>query len=95
MPTKEDEEAMNLYRSIMEEVMVRAFGINIAISAPSPLPIPLIREFCFLQLRMLCELVALGCLVAHGDITKGKYFQKAYKADDILVAPVIDHDGNF
>ena len=28
----------------------------------------LTREFCALQLRMLCELIALGCLVAHGDI---------------------------
>ena len=34
---------------------------------------------------MLRELIALGCLVAHGDITKTKYFQRdAYKADDIM-----------
>jgi hypothetical protein len=33
---------------------------------------------------MVCELVALGCLVAHGDIANTKYLQKAYKADDIL-----------
>jgi hypothetical protein len=35
---------------------------------------------------MLCELIALGCFVAHGDIeaTKASSFQKAYKADDIL-----------
>jgi hypothetical protein len=34
---------------------------------------------------MLCELAALGCLVAHGDITQTRYFRKeAYKADDIL-----------
>jgi hypothetical protein len=34
---------------------------------------------------MLCELIALGCLIAHGDVTNTNYFQnKAYKADDIL-----------
>jgi hypothetical protein len=33
---------------------------------------------------MLCEVVALGCLVAHGDTTATRRLQKAYKADDIL-----------
>jgi hypothetical protein len=84
MPTKSDEAAKDLYHSIMVEVMIRVHSVNIATKTPTPIPQPLIREYCFLQLRMLCELIALGCLVAHGDITKTKYFQKAYKADDIL-----------
>jgi hypothetical protein len=25
-------------------------------------------ELCFLQLRMMCELIALGCLLVHGDV---------------------------
>lgn len=84
MPTKADEAAQELYHSIMEEVMIRAYSVNSACKSSAGIPQPLIREYCFLQLRMLCELIALGCLVAHGDITKTKYFQKAYKADDIL-----------
>lgn len=70
----------------MEEVKARAASINTITNSPNGLPSPLVREFCFLQLRMLCELIALGCLVAHGDIeaTKASSFQKAYKADDIL-----------
>jgi hypothetical protein len=84
MPTKSDEAAKDLYHSIMVEVMIRVYSLNSATMTPTPIPQPLIREYCFLQLRMLCELIALGCLVAHGDITKTKYFQKAYKADDIL-----------
>jgi hypothetical protein len=50
---------MHVYRSIIEEVMVRAFSINGATNKPSPIPPALIREYCFLQLRMLYELVAL------------------------------------
>jgi len=85
MPTKSDEAAKDVYQSIMVEVMIRSYSINSATKIPTPIPQSLIREYCFLQLRMLCELIALGCLVAHGDITKTKYFQKdAYKPDDIL-----------
>src|ERR1700722_12742109 len=84
MPTQRDEAARTLYQSIMGEVFIRAYSINTATHTPTIIPQPLIREYCYLQLRMLCELIALGCLVAHGDITKTKYFQKAYKADDIL-----------
>ncbi len=70
----------------MEEVKVRAFSINNATHIPNGLPPPLVREYCFLQLRMLCELVALGCLVAHSDIkeTQTKSFQKTWGADEIL-----------
>jgi hypothetical protein len=85
MASKSDEAALALYVNIMEEVKGRAFGINTITQSQIAIGPPLIREYCFLQLRMLCELIALGCLVAHGDITKTKYFQRdAYKADDIL-----------
>jgi hypothetical protein len=85
MPTKSDEAALALYISVMEEVKARSFSINTITQSAIALGPPLIREYCFLQLRMLCELIALGCLVAHGDITKTKYFQRdAYKADDIM-----------
>lgn len=86
MANESDEAALALYLSIMEEVKVRFFSMNTAMNVPNDLPPPLIREYCFLQLRMLCELIAIGCLVAHGDIeeTQTNSFQKARKADDIL-----------
>ncbi len=85
MATKSDEAALALYIRLMEEVKGRAFTINTITQSSMAIGPPLIREYCFLQLRMLCELIALGCLIAHGDITKTRYFQKdAYKADDIL-----------
>lgn len=33
---------------------------------------------------MICELIALGCLVAHGDISKSKRLQKAWDANAII-----------
>jgi hypothetical protein len=46
-------------------------------------------ELCFLEFRMICELIAIGCLVAHGDIkaTKTKKLQNdTYNAHDIIRA---------
>jgi hypothetical protein len=46
----------------------------------------ILGELCFLQLRMMCELIALGCLLVHGDIpaTRTSRMQKAYAADWII-----------
>lgn len=86
MPTQADLEASRLYAAIMREAKFRALSINSMVGPGQVLPVPLLREFCFLQLRMLCELIALGCLVAHGDIkeTRSKALRKAYRAGDIV-----------
>jgi hypothetical protein len=86
MPTQADLDAANVYTSIMEEAKFRALSINTLTNSGYALPVPLQREYCFLQLRMLCELIALGCLVAHGDIeeTKSSALQKAYHAGEII-----------
>lgn len=86
MASKADLEAVSLYTALMEETKARALSINTLTNAPHGLPPPLVREYSFLQLRMICELIALGCLVAHGDLgaAKSKALQKAYKADEIL-----------
>lgn len=86
MPTQADLDAINVYASIMEEAKLRVLSINTLTGSGSALPVPLQREYCFLQLRMLCELIALGCLVAHGDMeeTKSSALQKAYRAGEIV-----------
>ncbi len=68
MTTKRQIEAINLYANLMSEVKVRMASIETICNNQNGLPGPLVREFCFLQLRMICELIALGCLTAHGDI---------------------------
>jgi hypothetical protein len=66
--TAKQNDSINLYAAIMEEAKLRLNSIDMALGGATILPHQLVREFCFLQLRMLCELIALGCLTAHGDI---------------------------
>ena len=68
----------------MEEVKIRLDALNYALSANVALPPQIIRECCFLQLRLLCELIALGCLVAHGDIEATTRLRKEYAAGRII-----------
>lgn len=75
-----------LYANLMGEVKVRFLAITKLLNEPLGFPPPITREFCFLQLRILCELIALSCLVAHGDITflQPHKLGKSYSADEIL-----------
>lgn len=70
----------------MDEVKVRLDCISTTCNGRGDYPSPVIREFCFLQLRMLCELVAISCLVAHGDMKslQSHSVGKAYSADEII-----------
>ena len=86
MATPADLTVSEIYRDLVKEVIIRAFSINTITGAQVGLHPLLIREYCFLQLRMMCELIALGCLLCHGDIeaTKARKLQKAYVPADIL-----------
>jgi hypothetical protein len=77
------EEAMDAYSILMHEAKRRLLAMDTALAGRTGLPNGTICEFCFLQLRMLCELIALGCLTAHGDLGTGK-LKEEYKADKII-----------
>jgi hypothetical protein len=70
----------------MEEIKQRKAVITNVLSLRVPLPKIIAFELCFLQLRMTCELIALGCLVAHGDLSavKSKHLKKAYNPNEII-----------
>jgi hypothetical protein len=76
--------AMKLYRDIMVEVKVRIEIIDTALSNQINIPGPAVRELCFLQLRMICELIAFGCVIAHGDIAEASKLKKEYSAGAIM-----------
>src|SRR3981081_1016837 len=88
MITKDQQSAMNIYSGLMDEMKIRLDAVEFAISGLLQFHPIIHREFSYLQLRMICELIALGCLVAHGDIpaTKSKTLRRAWSADEIFKA---------
>src|SRR5262245_58960282 len=76
-------EALNDYSALMLEAKHRLLAMDAALGGRTGLPHGAICEFGFLQLRMLCELIAIGCLTAHGDLETGK-LKKTYEADKII-----------
>ena len=43
-----------------------------------------VTEFCFLQYRFICELIALGCIAIHTDIEQPKKLQKMWNAEEVM-----------
>jgi hypothetical protein len=82
--TAKQRDALDLYCKVMEETKVRLSWIDLALKGNTQLPDVAKRDFCFLQLRMICELIALGCLIAHGDIARTTAIRKEYAADKIV-----------
>jgi hypothetical protein len=82
----QQQDAINRYAALLEEAKLRLSSIAGAIGGSTGLPGPLVQEFSYLQLRMLCELIALGCLTAHGEIaeTQVAKLQKEWSADRIV-----------
>jgi hypothetical protein len=64
---KTQEERVRVYLRIMEEIKSRLHLIDVV--KKSDLPFPHAREICTLQLRHICELIAIGCLAAQGRLT--------------------------
>ena len=88
MVTKDDLNALETYQALMIEAKARAMSINTLVNDQRGIPSPLVREYGFLQIRMLCEIIALGCLVAHGDLVSRSPSQlkKAYSPGEIIAA---------
>lgn len=97
MVTQDDLSALETYCSLMIEAKARALSINSLANDQRGIPSPLVREYGFLQIRMLCETIALGCLVAHGDLVKKspKKLAEAYKPGEIISALDLLHDDFF
>lgn len=74
----------------MRQLKRRIGGINAALDRAaldkSGLYAALELEFCYLQIRLSIELIALSTLIAHNEIEafRTKDFMKAWHADDLL-----------
>lgn len=72
----------------MEEIRARLDAVESLYNSATKIPGRVAIESCVLQLRLICESISLGCLVAHGDLKeiKSSRLQKAYEADFIIKA---------
>jgi hypothetical protein len=84
--TKQHREAISAQVRLLDEAAVRIAAINSVLAQDQSWHPSLSVEFSYFQLRMLCETVALSCLVAHGDIeaTRTSKLQNGYAADNII-----------
>jgi hypothetical protein len=80
-----NDKTMEVYRNLLVEIKYRVGAIDAILQKQIPLRAKIAEELCYLQLRMVCELVAIGCLVIHREmgLLKTDLF-KTYKADWIM-----------
>jgi hypothetical protein len=79
------DQAMNTYRGLMTEIKFRTDAIEGVLRTDiGPKRAKIAEEFCFLQLRMICEAIAIACLVLHGNLKPKADLFKTYKADWIM-----------
>ena len=72
-----------IYLDLMDEARLRIHAIRDAIDRRNAWVPRLLQEFTWLQLRMLCEVIAAGCLVAHGEVHE-RAILKSWRAPDII-----------
>lgn len=84
--TNEERKILDDYTALMREVRERLQRAQALIHEPQAFPEGMVKEFCYLQIRMICELIALGCLIAHGGLkgAQTNYLRKTYAADKIV-----------
>jgi hypothetical protein len=76
---------MAFYSELRTEIKVRAISI-LSFTRDNSVPAQIVYESSYLQLRMICELIAIACLVVHGDIpaTKSRKMMYTWQADKII-----------
>ena len=70
----------------MQEIKERLYTIDEVLSGRTALHGPLAHEFCFLQLRIICECIAYACVIAHAYLKElqAPKFQKEWSADELM-----------
>jgi hypothetical protein len=70
----------------MQEIKERLYTIEDVLCGRTALHGPLAHEFCFLQLRIICECISYACVIAHAYLNElqAPKFQKARSADVLM-----------
>lgn len=86
MSKKPSVTTLDLYCGLMEEIKIRVKSISTVLTGQMAPPFPgaIAREHCFVQLRMICEVLAIGCVVIHNQTSAVNAFEKLWNAKDIM-----------
>ena len=81
----------------MYELVVRIDLVAHACEGRLNLAPPYAREYCYLQFRRMCELIALGCLQLHGDLPSARSggVAKEWHAEKIMRRLQKEHPHSF
>jgi hypothetical protein len=84
-PASPHQSMVNLYSTLMQEAKFRVLAISSRMKMlqhSDPPPEAFIEaEFCFLQIRLICETVALASIVAHSPLGLRKDLLKSWHAE--------------
>lgn len=92
LPISKEEKA-GAYLNVLSEINARLRLIKTM--KLSTLPYGIVRELCHLQLRHICELVAIGCLVVQGYYTSFADFTDEYNPSKVFRALNKKYEGFF
>jgi len=76
-------EEQQIYADLLDETRTRIDFVTNCIKRCDEWPPIVLQEFCYLQYRMLCEYIAIMCMIAHGDIKTGAAM-KEWRPPDII-----------
>jgi hypothetical protein len=94
--TDQTNHVLQLYLALMEEVKTRLGTMDRIMQGDIPLPDRAICEYCSLQVRLICEVIALASLIAHGDeIGDSRKLEKEWSAGKIVSGLERLHAGFF
>ncbi|MEJ0086862.1 MAG: hypothetical protein WDO72_14370 [Pseudomonadota bacterium] len=82
MATEKENNAARLHLELMHEARIRTEIVSHAFKNEAGFPPQMVREICYLQFRLLCETIALCCLVAHG--IESRRLRDTYEANKII-----------
>lgn len=93
----EEATAVRGYLRLMHELAIRVDLVARACTGELTLTPPYAREYCYLQFRRVCELVALGCLQLHGDLpaASSSAAKKEWNAERIMKLLQRNHPYSF
>src|SRR5437764_7541362 len=91
------DEAVRWYLLLMHELAIRLDLVSHVCEGRLNLSPPYAREYAYLQFRRMCELIALGCLLLHGDLPSAQTqsAQKEWNAERIMRILHKSHSGSF